>query len=394
MFPAFSPNGSQLAFTRDTGRGISSIYLLPMETETAGPQKPKALQWAGFDQVYCGRQVWTLDGKQILFSSNRTGEFRYWIARADGSRQPTPLTSLGSSVMDAAISRDGKLAFVQASSDVNIWKLDVGRTKTGARPTRAISSTRMESNGKISPDGRKVAFESDRSGFREIWTSNIDGSNAAPLTAMQNPVTGSPTWSHDGRLIAFDSRAGGSPAIYVIPTEGGKPRRMTDGSNWNVLPSWSVDDAFIFFSSDRSGIPEIWKEPASGGPAERVTWHGGFGAVPSPDGAFLYYTAGRLPVSSLHRMNLQTGEETLLRLKVLRRRYKATENGIFYIGGNPYHGQSVFFYNLAARTNERLANLEKTTEEGIDLSPDGSQLFFGQQDYGDRSLMLVRDFSR
>ncbi len=395
MFPAFSPDGSQLAFTRDTGRGISSIYLLPVEVDTAGRQEPRALRWPGFEQVFCGRQVWTPDGKQILFSSNRTGEFRYWIARADGSRQPTPLTSLGSSVMDAAISRDGKLAFVQASYDVNIWKLDVGsRRKVGTAPARAIASTRMESNPKVSPDGRKVAFESDRSGFREIWISDSNGSNAAPLTDMQNPVTGSPAWSHDGRFIAFDSRAGGSPAIYVISAEGGKPRRLTDGSHWNVLPSWSADDAFIFFSSDRSGTTEIWKEPTAGGPAQRVTWHGGFGAVPSPRGDYLYFTAGRLPTSLLHRMDLATGEETILGLPVLRRRYKPTEDGIFYVGGSPYHAQSIFFYNLATRTNERLAKLEKTTEEGIDLSPDGSELFFGQRDYGDRSLMLVRDFSR
>ena len=394
MFPAFSPDGSQLAFTRDTGRGISAIYLLQVRTDGGESQMPKALLWKGFGQHFCGRQVWTLDGRQLLFSSNRTGEFRYWIARADGSQQPTPLTSLGNSVMDAAISRDGKLAFVQASSDVNIWKLEIGQDHAGALATRAIASTRMESNPRISPDGRRVAFESDRSGFREIWISKTDGSSAAPLTSMQNPVTGSPDWSHDGRFIAFDSRASGSPAIYVISADGGEPRRVTDGSSWNVMPVWSMDDTFLYFSSDRSGTSEIWRQPVGGGPAKRITQHGAFGALLSPDGSFLYYSANRLTITSLRRMNLKTGEETSFGFEVLRRRYKPTQSGIFFIGGSLYQNQAVFFYNLAGKTTTRLARLDKSTEEGIDLSRDERELFFGQSDYGDRSLMLVKEFFR
>lgn len=394
MFPAFSPDGTQLAFTRDTGRGISGIYVLPVHPGVARKETPRMLKWPDFKQAYCGRSVWTLDGKHVLFSSNRTGEFQYWMAPADGSEKPVSLASLGSGVMDAAISKDGKLAFVQASSDVNIWKLDVGPSTSGANPKRAVASTRMESNPKVSPDGRKLAFESDRSGFREIWVSNLDGSGALALTTMQNPVTGSPAWSHDGRWIAFDSRAGGSPAIYVISSDGGVPRKLTDGSNWNVLPSWSADDAYVYFSSDRSGKAEIWKVRRDGGPAQKVTQHGGVAALSSPDGSSLYYAANQLSVTSLRKIDLATGKETDLGLQVLRRRYKPTAKGIFYIAGNPYHDQSLFVYNTASGKSERLFKLDRTTEEGMDLSPDGMELFFGQLDYGGRSLMLVRDFDR
>ena len=130
----------------------------------------------------------------------------------------------------------------------------------------------------LSADGKKIAFESNGSGFTEIWTANRDGSEPRPLTSLRNPVTGSPAWSHDGHRIAFDSRAQGSPRIYIIPADGGTPVAITKDSSRAVVPTWSPDDRWIYFSSDRTGRSEIWRMTAQGGSEERITKNGAFAA--------------------------------------------------------------------------------------------------------------------
>ena len=394
LFPAFSPDGRTVAFTRDTGRGISSIYLVPLKADGSAGGQPVELKWAGFEGTYCARPVWTPDSKQIVFASNRMGEHHLWAVKADQTAQPELLESLGSNAKDAAISAGGSLAFVREAYDPNIWRLALDRSKKSlpALPVRVIASTLIESNPAISADGQKIAFESNGSGFMEIWTANRDGSEARPITSMRNPVTGSPAWSHDGRRIAFDSRAEGAPKIYIMPAEGGTPVAITKDSSRGVVPSWSPDDLWIYFSSDRTGRSEIWRMTVQGGGEERVTQNGGFAPRPSPDGTYLYYAADRVQVSSLRRLNLATREEATIAEGVLRRGYAPTNDGVYFISGGPVARQALSFFKIASASTEMQLKMEKPVAEGIGLSPDGQELFYGQIDYSGSDLMLVKNF--
>ena len=394
LFPAFSPDGRTIAFTRDTGRGISSIYLLPFQPDGSGAGQPVALRWASFQDTYCARPAWTPDSKQIVFASNRMGEHHLWEVKINQAAQPELLESLGSNVKDAAISAGGSLAFVRETFDPNIWSIDISRSKKSvpALPVRVVASTLIESNPAMSADGKKIAFESNGSGFMEIWTANRDGSEPRPITSMRNPVTGSPAWSHDGRRIAFDSRAEGAPKIYLMPAEGGTPVGVTKDSSRGVVPSWSPDDLWIYFSSDRSGRSEIWRMTAQGGSEERVTRNGGFAAQPSPDGTYLYYAADRALVSSLRRLSLATREEVTIADAVLRRGYSPTKEGVYFISGGPFSNQTLNFFRTASGSTETELRMEKPVTEGIGLSPDGRELFYGQIDYSGSDLMLVKNF--
>ena len=163
------------------------------------------------------------------------------------------------------------LGYSAYSETGRLWRMDL---RTGER--RLISDSRHSQQlRQYSPDGRRVAFQSDRSGQDEVWTceaeSKADGRNCQQLTFFGGPQCGTPRWSPDGRSIALDSRVEGSPQIYVIPSDGGKPRRVTDGGWQNQLPSWSRDGKWIYFESDRSGLWRIWKAPVLGGAAVQVT---------------------------------------------------------------------------------------------------------------------------
>jgi len=146
----------------------------------------------------------------------------------------------------------------------------------------------------LSPDGRRLLFSSERSGFAEIHVADTNGSHQVALTSMGPTSMGSPRWSPDGSRVVFDRYEHGHSSIFTMSTEGGKPRRMTGEDTSDIRPSFSRDGKWIYFSSSRSGNTEVWKMPAGGGTAQQVT-HGASGAdaFESPDGRELYYYSAK-----------------------------------------------------------------------------------------------------
>ena len=118
--------------------------------------------------------------------------------------------------------RGDRLAFVKEEEKDEIWRLD---THTGLARSVFAPASVVQMAPDISPDGKRIAFESERSGSHEVWVANLDGSNAVQLSNFHEPLfTGSPRWSPDGRRIAFDSRVTGKAAIYLVDPATAFPR--------------------------------------------------------------------------------------------------------------------------------------------------------------------------
>ena len=123
--------------------------------------------------------------------------------------------------------RNNSLAYVQATLTANIWKLELSdATHVVGEPVKLISSTRQQAAPSYSPDGSRIAFQSDRSGSWEIWTCARDGSDLAQLTHFAGALAGTPRWSPDGKQILFDSRDSGITQIYMVP----QPAESLDNS--------------------------------------------------------------------------------------------------------------------------------------------------------------------
>jgi len=137
-----------------------------------------------------------------------------------------------------------------------------------------IASTRDDVSPDYSPDGKRIAFESRRTGTQEIWSVDADGHDAVQLTNFGGPAVGTPRWSPAGSKVVLNSRKFGKADIFVVSANGGTATRLTADGSSNSLPAWSADGRSIFFGSDRSGQPEIWKIPADGGQAIQVTRKG------------------------------------------------------------------------------------------------------------------------
>ena len=387
--PAFSPNGGTLSFIRAPSSGVRDLYVIGLRS--LGEQRLTN------DQRSILSQAWSPDGRWLLFSSNRTGSHALWMVSAAGGA-PERLPGLGENTSDPSFSSDGRrFVYSQFFNDTNIWRFAVNGPKpVRTPPKRLIASTQYDSSAQYSPDGKRIAFRSSRSGNHEIWIADAATGSVTELTAFRGSLTGTPRWSPDGKWIVLDSRPFGQPDIFVVASEGGTPRRLTFEPTEDVVPSWSRDGKWIYFASRRSGGWQVWKAPAAGGGAAvQVTKQGGFAAFESPDSRYIYYAKGR-GVGGLWRMPIAGGEETpvLDRIAPGYWGYWAiAKDGIYFVERpDPKFAATLNFFSLATKRITQIAKLEKPPIPGdsaLAISPDGTNLLVTQVDQSGTDLLMA-----
>jgi Tol biopolymer transport system component len=300
---ALSPDGGHLAYLRMASYQASGeLWIQAMDGGEA-----RRLTSEDFVAVALGYYglAWTPDGRDIVFTAG-SGDIQrtFRVSRAGG--EPRPVVGLQDALYPSI--RGERMVYREDTRPpTNIWRVPGRESLPGQQPEPFVVSSRSDARPSYSPDGRRVAFSSSRGGVPNIWVCNSDGSDPVALTSLAGE-TGTPRWSPDGKRIVFDSKAEGDWNLYVIDAEGGVPRRLTPEPSSDWMGRWSRDGQWIYFSSDRSGSLELWKLPDAGGPAVQVTRNGGLDAAESWDGRHLYFTKDIR--SGIWRMPLEGGEET------------------------------------------------------------------------------------
>jgi Tol biopolymer transport system component len=385
-YPTPSPNGTMVAYAAGAGFLAADLYVIPV----IGGQ-PRRLTSDG--RMLSGL-TWTGDSKEIVFSSNRGGLSRLWRLPVSGGT-PERLSGVGEDAGQPAISsKGGRLAYVHTRSRLNIWRT-AGPAWKGRRPAavKLVASSRWDIDGVYSPDGKRIAFGSDRSGTFEIWTCNSDGTNQLQLTSLAGADAGTPAWSPDGKSIAFDARIAGHGDIFVISADGGSPRRLTTEPFENNVPSWSRDAKWIYFSSNRTGAWQIWKLPSAGGGAAQVTWTGGFSAQESIDGSWLYLwqepgTIWKMPAGGGEPVRVLQGVENFAFWKI-------AANGIYFVDVSTTPAV-IKFFDFATQQSKAITSVDLGYSvpgpENFDVSPDGHWILFKRVNQVDSDIMLVEKF--
>jgi Tol biopolymer transport system component/DNA-binding winged helix-turn-helix (wHTH) protein len=386
--PAFSPDGSRVAFERGSLGGLGKdLFVIPF---SGG--EPHRLT---FDNSWGGSPAWTQDGSEILFSSNRGGPLNLWRVSTMGG-VPRPVAGVSALAWQPSISRKGNLmAYEHATFDTGIWRIILkDKTHSSGHSTPAITARGMiNARPNFSPDGKKVVFESDRLGFSDIWYCNSDGSNCAQLTSLHG-TAGTARWSPDGRHIAFEFQSQHYYDVYVLDVADGRPRQLITFPNAdNGAPNWSRDGKWIYFySSQEKGPLQLWKVPFQGGTPVRVTKNGGVYATESEDGRFLYYSKFGQP--GIWKMSLTGGEEEHVVDQpdgFLWFNWALAPGGIYFLNQADSEKPSIEFFDFASRKRTLIDVVEKP-RYGLALAPDGKSLLYGRIDSEDYQIMLVKNF--
>jgi TolB protein len=150
---------------------------------------------------------------------------------------------------------DGRLiAFVsEREGGRQIWLVDV-TTKRARRLTRTGNNWAPS----FSPDGRWIAFISDRAGQPHVWAVRVDAeTEPRQLTRYHED---SPAWSPDGSMIAFVSRRTGEPSLWVMNADGSMQRMLVRMPGKEIRhPVWTPDGKRIIFWSNIAGEPSLWE---------------------------------------------------------------------------------------------------------------------------------------
>jgi Tol biopolymer transport system component len=304
--PAVSPDGRHIAFARAGPRGQLRIHVAPLddpsdariltgdddglwdhESPTWSPDS-KTLCYGGFRDLWVVAveggsprrlaaedardhdPVWSADGKKILFTSGRDNTLALWRINIDGSK-PERLTAGTSDEGLPSLSRDGRwLAYSTRESNPDIVILD---RHSGKR--ESIVGATLENEPAIAPDASSLVFMSDRRGTFDLWLQPLRGGrvDGAPRRLTDHPgIAAVPSFSPDGRWIAYFRVLEGQIDIWSVPVAGGPPQRFTNHPATDIHPSFSPDGTRLAFVSNRSGADNIWVAPVADGRRTGEPW--------------------------------------------------------------------------------------------------------------------------
>ena len=266
---SWSWDGSNIVFTRFVG-GKSRADLMMMSPDGEGSREVLA------DGNINSHASWSPDSKSLVFGSDAGGNTGVWMLRL-GSKDPIQLTSVtGSAIwtINPTVSLNGQVLYntFRHRQDLYLRNFESGEER------RLTAHTGDNFHGGLSPDGKKVVYESTRTGNWEIFTLDLESGDERQLTDHQDPDRWA-SWSPDGQQIVFAStrpvsegQDSGLQHLWVVPAEGGIPQLLHDKAVTGSV-HWSPTGSLIGFVSQGVGGRALWVLDVGTGSVRKVLDH-------------------------------------------------------------------------------------------------------------------------
>jgi TolB protein len=234
-------------------------------------------------QDFAQYPAWSADGKRIVFQldaddSDDMGR-DLWVMGANGGNRVNITDTPNVDEWQPAWFPSGrKVAYARegiGTSAIEVLTLDDS--------SKVTKTTRLTEDGgfpAVSPNGKRLAFVSDRDGDAEIYVMRTDapeGPNNRPVKLTDNATysDSQPDWSPDGSRIVYSSSRGGNwEDIFVMRADGSGKKNLTRNPARDQHPVFSPDGRWVAFDSNRVGDYEIWKMKADGTRPTKLTNNG------------------------------------------------------------------------------------------------------------------------
>ena len=370
----WSPNGERIAFTR-FDNGVQNIYV----TRLDGTSPLVNLTNTPFND---SQPAWSPNSERIAFVSDESGDLDIYVMSADGTER-TRLTDNPTQDTSPTWSPDGtQIAFV---SDRNGSPQLFRMGDNGANQQLLAGTLSNVTSPAWQPSPRptvvnRIAFAAGAvRGFSNLFVINTTGAGRVTLINTAEFDTITPAWSPDGTQIAFAGRDSINYDIFVMPSSGGDPIRLTNGEGSNMHPAWSPDGTRIGFESNRDGVWDVYTINPQGGDLTNVTnspsndgniaW--------SPDGTQIAFVSDRDGNLNIYTINIDGSN--------LRQLTRNAGNNVFP-SWSPDGRELVFRSNRTGyrqiyRISANGTGLRRLTNHPSDddhpaWSPDGRQIAF------------------
>jgi Tol biopolymer transport system component len=321
--PSWSPDGRWIAYVSGNSLYVygprsqlgnlapSAIFVIP-----AGGGTP--VQVAGENSLNLS-PIWLPAGRQLLFVSNRDGGrdvYRLSLTSSGKPDAPPQRLTTGLNAATISLTPDGRrLAYSAFTQSANVWALPVPKgapvSASTARPV--TTGNQIIESFDVSPDGKWLAYDTDRNGNSDLYRVPLAGGEPEQLT--NHPADDfQPNYSRDGREIGFHAFRSGTRDLYVMPAAGGEQRPVIATPAQERDAGWSPDGRRMCFASDATGRFEIYTIPRTGsgwGKPTQLTHTGGIFPFWSPDGRNIVYSWNK----GVEIISADGGEPTPLPMK-------------------------------------------------------------------------------
>jgi Tol biopolymer transport system component len=220
------------------GADANGSHAVRLTEHQADSSTPQGLFWQN-------EPAWSRDGTKIAFTSNRDGPTHIFVMNADGTgtRRVT-----NTQHTDDHPSWSADRRWIVFAREGALYRVRAG----GGVATRVGKGFGAAADPSYSPDGKLIAYDYRRPGssIKEIYVMNADGTEIHQVTDLKQ-VSTYPAWSPDGKTLAFQFSISGAPNdIYTVPATGGPPKRTNSAGIEAIQPAWTPDGAGITFSRD------------------------------------------------------------------------------------------------------------------------------------------------